>query len=100
MTTETSSKAPSHVAYIVRDREGGKGFFSRIGAAWPHKDGKGFNIQLDGQRHPVLAAARALASGARWGRRGQPWPSDGLLQHGLSGNRSLRELAPGLAVRP
>jgi hypothetical protein len=49
-TTETkpAGKAPSHVAYHVRDRgEGQKGFFTRIGAAWPHNDGKGFNIQLD-----------------------------------------------------
>jgi hypothetical protein len=41
------SKTPSHIAYQVRDREGGKGFFTRIGAAWQHKDGKGFNVQLD-----------------------------------------------------
>lgn len=41
------SKTPSHIAYHVRDREGGKGFFTRIGAAWQHKDGKGFNVQLD-----------------------------------------------------
>lgn len=49
MTTEntTSGKAPTHIAYQVRDREGDKGFFIRIGAAWPHKDGNGFNIQLD-----------------------------------------------------
>jgi hypothetical protein len=47
-TTETTgSKTPSHIAYQVRDREGGKGFFTRIGAAWQHKDGKGFNVQLD-----------------------------------------------------
>jgi hypothetical protein len=41
------SKGPSHIAYHVRDREGGKGFFTRIGAAWQHRDGKGFNVQLD-----------------------------------------------------
>jgi hypothetical protein len=43
----TSSKAPTHIAYQVRDREGQKGIFTRIGAAWPHKDGKGFNVQLE-----------------------------------------------------
>jgi hypothetical protein len=43
-----NSKSPSHVAYHVRDREGGKGFWTRIGTVWPHADGKGFNIQLDG----------------------------------------------------
>jgi hypothetical protein len=48
-TTETAgSKNPSHIAYHVRDREGGKGFWTRIGTAWAHQDGKGFNVQLDG----------------------------------------------------
>lgn len=27
--------------------EGGKGFWTRIGSAWAHKDGNGFNIQLE-----------------------------------------------------
>jgi hypothetical protein len=44
---ETSTKSPSHVAYQVRDRDGQKGFWTRIGSVWPHADGKGFNIQLD-----------------------------------------------------
>jgi hypothetical protein len=52
MTTEKTNdapatKSPSHVAYQVRDRQGGKGFWTRIGAAWAHADGQGFNIQLD-----------------------------------------------------
>jgi hypothetical protein len=40
------SKAPTHIAYHVRDGKD-KGYFTRIGAAWPHKDGQGFNIQLE-----------------------------------------------------
>ena len=44
---ETTSKGPSHIAYQVRDREGKKGFWTRIGSVWPHSDGKGFNIQLE-----------------------------------------------------
>jgi hypothetical protein len=43
----TASRSPSHVAYQVRDREGQKAIFTRIGAAWPHKDGQGFNIQIE-----------------------------------------------------
>ncbi len=46
-TTNTASKAPSHVAYHVRDREGASSFWTRIGAAWAHADGKGFNLQLE-----------------------------------------------------
>ena len=45
---ETSApKTPSHIAYQVRDREGKKSFWTRIGSAWAHQDGKGFNIQLE-----------------------------------------------------
>jgi hypothetical protein len=43
----TGSKAPTHVAFHVRDTKDGKGFWTRIGSAWAHKDGKGFNVQLD-----------------------------------------------------
>lgn len=46
-TQPTASKAPTHIAYHVRDREGHKAIFTRIGAAWPHKDGNGFNIQIE-----------------------------------------------------
>lgn len=45
--TTNTGKQPTHIAYQVRDREGGKAFWTRIGAAWQHGDGKGFNIQLE-----------------------------------------------------
>jgi hypothetical protein len=44
--TQPASKAPSHVAHHVRNREGGEGFWTRIGSAWPHADGNGFNIAV------------------------------------------------------
>jgi hypothetical protein len=45
---QNQAKAPSHIAYQVREaQEGQKAFFNRIGAAWAHKDGEGFNVQLD-----------------------------------------------------
>jgi hypothetical protein len=43
----SASKLPSHIAYHVRDREGGESFWTRIGSAWQHADGKGFNIQIE-----------------------------------------------------
>ena len=46
-TTPTKSRTPAYIAYHVRDGKTEKGFFTRIGAAWPNADGKGFNIQLD-----------------------------------------------------
>jgi hypothetical protein len=36
---QPASKTPTHIAYHVRNREGGKGFWTRIGSAWAHKDG-------------------------------------------------------------
>lgn len=45
--TGAASKAPTHIAYHVRDGKGDKGFWTRIGAAWAARDGKGFNLQLD-----------------------------------------------------
>lgn len=38
---------PTHKVYTVEDREGEKEpFWTRIGSAFPHKDGNGFNIVL------------------------------------------------------
>jgi hypothetical protein len=46
-STQTSSNAPTHIAFQVREAKEGKGFWTRIGSAWAHKDGKGFTVQLD-----------------------------------------------------
>lgn len=47
---QAMSGKPSHKVFVVEDREGGDGendaFWTRIGSAWPHKDGKGLNIVL------------------------------------------------------
>ncbi len=45
--TKPAGKSPSHIVYHVRDREGQKSFWTRIGSAWAHADGKGFNVQLE-----------------------------------------------------
>lgn len=37
---------PSHVAYQVRDGKSDS-FWTRIGVAWPSRDGKGFVLQLN-----------------------------------------------------
>ena len=43
--TETAN-APSHIAYKV-STGGGKPYWTRIGVAFAHKDGKGFNLLLE-----------------------------------------------------
>lgn len=41
----TEKKPRPHGVYVV-EGEGDKAFWTRIGAAWHHDDGKGFNISL------------------------------------------------------
>ena len=45
-----NTSRPSHRVFIVEDVEGDqteqKGFWTQVGSAWPHKDGKGLNLQL------------------------------------------------------
>jgi hypothetical protein len=43
-----SGERPSHKAFVVEDRGEGNenAFWTRCGSAWPHKDGKGLNVQL------------------------------------------------------
>jgi hypothetical protein len=38
-------KRPSHAVYVV-DGEGENAFWTKIGAAWAHEDGEGFNLML------------------------------------------------------
>ncbi len=48
--TDHSKKQPKYIAYHVRPskKEGDKGFWTRIGVVWEHKDGSGLDVQLDG----------------------------------------------------
>lgn len=51
MTDDSKSEKPpvqpSFIAYHVRENGEGKSYFNRVGSAFAHKDGKGFNLQLD-----------------------------------------------------
>lgn len=40
------AKAPDFIAYHVAG-EGKKSYWTRIGAAWKHKDSEGMNLQID-----------------------------------------------------
>jgi hypothetical protein len=46
---QTKGSKPTHGVFHVREskQKGGKGFWTRIGAAWMHDDSKGLNIMLD-----------------------------------------------------
>jgi len=40
-----TQKKPSHAVYVV-EGEADNAFWTKIGAAWEHQDGKGLNITL------------------------------------------------------
>ncbi len=44
--TKKTGKSPSFIAYQVSEREGKDSFWTRIGVAFAHKDGKGYSIQF------------------------------------------------------
>jgi hypothetical protein len=43
--TTMSGEKPSHKVFVV-EGEGDNAFWHRAGSAWPHKDGKGLNLQI------------------------------------------------------
>ncbi len=45
-TTNQSPKAPDYLAWNVTQK-GDKSFWSKLGAAWLHKDRKGYTLQLE-----------------------------------------------------
>jgi hypothetical protein len=72
MAEKDESRLPTHRAFSVIRREGQDDFWLNVGLAFPHKDGKGFNIvlqalPLDGKivlREPVEEdAAQSTESG-------------------------------------
>ena len=41
------ARAPAFIAWHVAEKGEKKSFWTRIGAAWDHKDGEGYSLQLD-----------------------------------------------------
>ena len=70
MSNDTNSKTrPTHRIYSVTKNGDRKATWQEIGAAWPHKDGKGFNLTftarpLDGAQI-VLREPKAAKGGAQ-----------------------------------
>lgn len=44
---QAAAKRPTHRIYAVTEGNNDKGFWTEIGAAWAHGDGKGFNLKLN-----------------------------------------------------
>lgn len=57
MSQEPNNR-PTHIAYQVQDADGDetKGYWTEIGAAWMHEDGKGLSVKL----HSVPLSGRIV----------------------------------------
>jgi hypothetical protein len=45
-TTTQPQNAPDYIAWHVTEK-GDKSYWNKVGAAWSHKDDRGFTLQLD-----------------------------------------------------
>lgn len=45
MTQNQKNTRPTHAVYVV-EGSGDNAYWTKVGAAWPHDDGDGFNITL------------------------------------------------------
>lgn len=55
---QNAKKLPTHRIYSVSNNGGKKAAWQEIGAVWPHKDGKGFNLAFAAR--PLEGAAIVL----------------------------------------
>ena len=114
-TVMSDNKKPTHKVFVVEEREGeGKdenAFWTRVGSAWPHKDGKGYNVVLSAlplngrlvcassakmTTRPTTASARYSASTSKKDRAA-PQPHFQPLPQRLLCYPSLR--APALSLQ-
>ena len=70
MSNDTTTKSrPTHRIYSVAKNADGKSSWTELGAAWPHKDGKGFQLKFKaspfGECEVVLRAIQAKTEGAQ-----------------------------------
>ena len=61
-TKTANSRTPSHFTYNVRNRKGGDNYWIRIGSAWAHADGNGFDIQLSVQVNGTYGGSLVITS--------------------------------------
>lgn len=67
--TASTKNRPTHRVFNVTKTGEGKSTWTELGAAWPHRDGQGFNLKLTKQPIPgadlVLRVATAKKGGAQ-----------------------------------
>lgn len=65
-TPKPAGKRPTHIAYHIRETASEQEFWTRIGCAWPHSDGQGFNLELETLPLNGRVTLRIAAKGSEW----------------------------------
>ena len=47
MTNTETPNRPTHRVFAIKKISDDKNRWTEIGAAWPHRDGKGYNVKFD-----------------------------------------------------
>ena len=64
MADKDQPQQPTHRAYSVIKREGQDDYWLNLGLAFPHKDGKGFNIMLQAFPRDAKVVLREITEDA------------------------------------
>lgn len=70
-TQNEGGKKPDFIAYNVKETKQGKPVFNRVGAAWQHKDGQGYDIQLESMPVNGRVTLREMRDKQMQGYQGQ-----------------------------
>ena len=76
MADKEQPRQPTHRAYSVIHREGQDDFWLNVGLAFPHKDGKGFNIMLQAYPLDGKIVCREVTDDATEAVAPEPGPGD------------------------
>jgi hypothetical protein len=73
---ERDTAKPTHRAYTVIRRDGQDDYWLNLGLAFPHKDGKGFNLVLQAQPLDGKIVCREITDDDQAGAQEPVQPSD------------------------
>ena len=91
-TQNEGGKKPDYIAYNVQETKQGKPVFNRVGAAWQHKDGQGYEIQLDSMPVNGRVTLRELRDKQMQSYQGQEQSQSNDLQHNQQQDQSHEQV--------
>jgi hypothetical protein len=87
MAERQQPPAPTHRVYTVIKREGQDDYWLNIGLAFPHKDGKGFNVVLQALPLDGKIVCREITNEEEGQENSQSRPRQDAARNGQRGRR-------------